>query len=304
MEILETIKEIRELLGIPQSKMIPSMSGTTYSKIERGVVDLKFDVLTQICTTLGMTYEELILYSDKRNPSVFRKRLNNCLKNHDDEVMKKNLLNEFYPNPTKKIEELNFLELNNYCAIKTMLGDNWQELGRYTLEDISYIYKFLINKKYYTQADYQILMNTLLFMDKEQASSLISKVYPIQDISLRTDLLISYGHHALLNVISTAIYRLDYNYALHIINFTENLKSVKYDYYISLDIEYHKNVVFRFLKRDTEYIERAREIINSMRHIRDDETAFIFETELNNLTERADYYLNETIHRFPRTSIK
>lgn len=74
------------------------------------------------------------------------------------------------------------------------------------------------------------------------------------------------------------------------------------DYYLRLNILYHKNVALRFLKSDTLYIERAREIIKIMYAISDPQTAEQFETALNHITEDLSYYQNT--RNYPRTTVK
>lgn len=304
MDIHEVIKKIRTNLKISQSNMFEDMSKSTYSKIERGAVELKYDTLIQICNRLGISLTELLQYGFQDEPLLVRNELNKCFDNIDDISLKKNFLANYYPEEGTLVEAMTTRQLAYYCAITTVFHEYWQEVPCYTATTIKKIVNILEIKSFYTQFDYQILMNIIMFTTYEQTKKLLNQMYPISDWDKRIAILKNQGIRAVLNRISTLIYKQEYDEALEIIQFAEDNIDFTEDYFLALSFEYHKNIVDRFILRNTLYIERARQVITMMRRISSKEVADTYEFELNNLADNPAHYLDETVSRYPRIAIE
>ena len=304
MEIHEVIKEIRINSKIPQKNMLKNISKSTYSKIERGAVDLKFDTLLKISERLGVTLRELLDYGVEDEAMLFRQDQNKCFDNINDIAMKTSFLNKYFPNKDIPIELMSPKELAYFCAITTVFNGYWEEVPIYSSNTIEKIVNILFSKSFYTQFDYQILMNIIMFTTYEESKKLVHLMFPIFKIDNRIRVLKNQANRAILNRISVLIYQLKYEEALEFVEFAEENIDFKEDYFLALSFEYHKNLVNRFILRNTLYIERARQVITMMRRISTQLVADTYEFELNNLSDNPSYYLNETISKCPRTAIE
>lgn len=303
MDILQAIKELRILSDIPQAKMVRGMSRSSYSKIEKGDTDLKYKVLQQICTRLGVTVHELLMYAAEDTNIIYRRKLNACISNRYDSKKKIDLLNHFYCSD-KGIKDMSVDELKYYSGIKCLFGGVWNEVSKYSENDIKEISNVLSQQHFYVQGHYQILMNSIIFMNATQIDILLNKMYPINKLTQRTDLLINFSARALINLITQYIYTMEYREALKIVEFAEKNITYNNDYFLALSLDYHKNIILRYINRDTLYIQKARDIISIFRSIKADDIADEYERELNNLTEQADYYFDEAVANYAITKIE
>lgn len=301
MDILDSIKYLRTQLEIPQENMIENMSASTYSRIENGQRQLKFDTLKLICDKLGITVNELLEFSETdTDDQKFAILLNQALQFPKRTLVKNELLKDFFPK--QHISKMETTDLAKYCSIKCLLGSIWKEISPLTDDEIHYLYHYFINKQFYVQKDYQIAMNSIVFFSTEQISEIIKRMYPVKFYEKRTQKTKGYATHIITNAITSCIYRLEYKAALYYIELAESTMDFSTNYYLRLNIQYHKNIALRFVKRDTVYIEKARQIIGIMYEISDKQTAEQFEDELNKIINKADYYFDT--NNFPRTTIK
>lgn len=300
MNILLTIKKIRKLLGISQAKMISGMTKSTYSKIERGEIDLKYNILIQICDTLGMSVQELLFFEQQQDHLDFKNKLEYCIKNNNNEKEKIIFLNKYYFSNLKNLELMSTLEIVYFTSIKTIFHGKWSEIEIYTPQEIAFLAKYLSGKKFYVENDYRILMNTIMFFNTIELKLVLNAMYPISESSKRTSQLINRATRALINLVSTQIFRLEYKEAMKTIDFINKTINFENDYFLTLSLGFHKNLALRFIERDTLYIEKAREIIAIIKLVAGEEIANTYSIELNNLTEKADYYLDEMVSNYPR----
>lgn len=140
-------------------------------------------------------------------------------------------------------------------------------------------------------------MNMVSLLSGEMLDIMVSKLYPISFKEQRDSNIIRYFSLTLLNIVSFSIYNLNYKKALYYLNILEKEVNIQENYYLNISILYHKNIVLRFVEKDTLYIEKAREIIKMVRELGDLPLAEAFETELNELAEDPTHYLNN--NKFP-----
>ena len=301
MDFFESLSFIRKRLRISQGDMLENTTPSTYSRIESGKRQMKLDQLKLIADKFGMNLKELLEFSTIDNEyELFINLFRTCAEDPNDDSNKKKLLKDFFPE--KKIKFMNNNELTHYYVIKGYLGDEWTEIGIPTQEDLEFIVQYLCEKSFYTQKDYQIGMNIIKHLPLKQRTKIIDKMYPIILPENRTDSLKKYANHMVTNLISSCIYELEYETAFKYVQLAENTMDFSSDYYLRLNILYHKNVLLRYLKQDTLYIERARDIIKIMYAISDPSTAKQFETELNKLDKDSNYYTKNK--NYPKTIVK
>lgn len=303
MEILDSIKEIRLNLKIPQENMLNGVTKSAYSKIERGVVELKFETLLRISNRFDMTIQELLNYGLRDEAIVFRITLNDCFDNLTDNSKKIAFLSTYYPQEKIIVETMSSKELAYFTGITTVFHEYWSEISDYSSSDLSKIVQYLQLKFFYTQYDYQILMNIIMYLTSTETKKLLKKMYPIYESESRPFILKNLASRAIINRISTLVYLQKYEEAQEIISFAEKNVDFEEDYFLALSFEYHKNLVDRFLLHNTLYIERARQVITMMRRVSKKITADTYELELNNLSENPAYYLKKTVSKYPRTPI-
>lgn len=301
MNLLESLRYLRERLNISQGSMIKKMSNTTYSRIENGQRNLKFETLQEISNRFDMTINEVLLFSDLDTEfQEYKKAMQDCLENIYDLTKKEQYLKKYYSKGD--IHSLNIHELNYYLGTKAIFCKLWRDITPPTSNELDYLVNYLENKNFYTLADYRITVNTIIFFEDSQTTKIIEKMFPVECYDKRPDLLKSYARHTITNLISSLIYKLQYEKALYYVDYIEKQDSFDFDYYFRLIIAYHKNVALRFAERDLGYFDEARHIVSIIKKISDPLTGAQFETELNNLSLQADYYID--LVDYPRTVIK
>lgn len=301
MNLFESISFIRKKMNISQENMLPDTPHSTYSRIESGKRQIKLTTIKQIAQRFNMNLKELLEFSNVDTKyEQFNILLRECMATPNKELSKKQLLTHFYL--PKNLKDMNDLELTFFYSIKGNLAPEWEEIGLLTEEETSFIINRLKQKSFFTQKDYQIAMNIINSITIQQSIELIDLMYPVYLPERRPDTLKRYANHMITNIITASIYELDYKTALKYVELAEKTMDFSADYYLRLNILYHKNVALRFLKSDTLYIERAREIIKIMYAISDPQTAEQFETELNHITEDPSYY--QGTRNYPRTTVK
>lgn len=301
MDIFKTIRFLREKLNISQGGMIKDMSNATYSRIENGQRNLKLETLQEISERFNMTLSEFLLFSDVDSDFMnFRKDMNACLADIYNIENKEQLIKAYYPKGD--IDSFSIKELISYLSIKCIFCTLWKDITAPTEKELDYIVKYLENKSFYTMQDYRVIVNTIMFLNDSQVETVIHKMYPVDFYDKRPELLKNYANHTITNLISSYIYKLEYQKALYYVDFIEKNFNLDSNYYFKLVIAYHKNVALRFAKRELYYFDEARDIVNMIVKISDPATGRQFEEELNNLSFRADYYIDLT--NYPRTVIK
>lgn len=301
MNFFESLSFIRRRLNLSQGEMLENTSHSTYSRIESGKRQMKLEQLKLIADKFGMNLKELLEFSNiDTEYEKFVNFFRNCAEEPDNESNKEKLITTFFPK--KKLHDMNSYELTYYYSIKGYMGTKWPEIGIPTAKDLEFIDNYLSGKSFYTQKDYHIAMNIINHFPLKQRTKIVEKMYPVILPEKRTDSLKKYANHMVTNLISSCIYELEYEIALKYVELAENTMDFSVDYYLRLNILYHKNVLLRYLKQDTLYIERAREIIKIMYAISDPSTAEQFETELNNLDKDPKYYSDNK--SYPRTIVK
>lgn len=301
MNFFESLSFIRRKLNISQGDMLENTSHSTYSRIESGKRQMKLEQLKLISDKFGMNLKELLEFSNiDTEYEQFLNLFRICADDPNNESNKNKLLKLYFPE--KDINIMNSFELTYYYCIKSYLGAKWPDINTPTIKDTEFIIKYLTEKNFYTQKEYQIAMNILNHLPINNRIEIVDKMYPVLLPEKRTDSLKRYANHMVTNLISSCIYELEYETALKYVQLAENTMDFSVDYYLRLNILYHKNILLRYLKQDTLYIERAREIIKIMYAISDPETAKQFETELNNLTTNPKHYMKN--EDYPRTIVK
>ncbi|OTN83986.1 hypothetical protein A5819_003536 [Enterococcus sp. 7E2_DIV0204] len=290
---LASLKNIRELRGISQKDIFPNNANhSAYSKLENGTTSLKIDHLDEILNSLDISLEELFHWTySTDNVNKFRTIFKEIGRHPNDLEKKKDFLREFYFNDIP-IKNMSKKQLSYYCTIKNHFGSIWKEVGLLTKEEIALIVSLLDKKSFYSQYDYTIALNIVQYLTDQQLDSIVSDMLPVKFIEKRTPYLLSSAFNILTNAITCYVYKLDYIKAWDYVQLAEPLVKYTTGYYSKVNLEYSKCLVKRFLERDIRYFDDAWQIINITRAIGDYQTADEMETEINNLSTRADYYLD------------
>lgn len=293
MNYLNTLKKIRLGRGIKNKDVLQNArSHSTYSKIEGGSTELKMNMLVELLQTFEVSMEEFVQMNEYNvGVTYFMPTLRQACREPKNEELKQILLSKFYPS-TDNIKDMNRIEILYYCSIKNYFADYWPEITHMKKYEIVHIVSLLNNKEFYGQYDYTILLNSMAYMTESQIDLLMQSLFPIKNIEQRTPLIINTGFSILTNTITKNIYVLDYKKAWKYVLLAEKLIPYTTGYFPKMNLEYSKYIILRFLERDTIYIEKARQIIGTVRAIGDELTAKKMEEELNNLTEKADFYLD------------
>lgn len=293
MNYLQTLKKIRLGRGIKNKDVLQNArSHSTYSKIENGSTELKINMLVDLLETFEVSMEEFI-HMNEYNVGItyFMPTIRQACREPKNQKLKEIILSEFYP-IKNNIKDMNKLEILYYCSIKNYFADHWPEITHMKKYEISHIVSILKKKEFYGQYDYTIVLNSMAYMTESQIDLLMESLFPIKDIEQRTAIIINTGFSILTNAITKNIYILDYKKAWKYVTLAEKLIPYTTGYFSKINLEYSKYIILRFLERDTIYIEKARQIIGTVKAIGDELTAKKMEEELNNLTEKADYYLD------------
>lgn len=99
-----------------------------------------------------------------------------------------------------------------------------------------------------------------------------------------------YANVLLTNAIAMKNYATEYEKALEYIELAEQQDPDFQNYYFRFDIQYHKNIALYFIKKDTEYINKARRLIETIEEIQDIKTAKTYKRELDNIIDNPEYY--------------
>lgn len=293
MVFSKTLKYIREKKGISQNKMLDDKDASQYSRIEGGKSQLRISTLIELSERLGLTLNEFIKYSfvDKKSIELSQK-MNYSIDNPDSEYHKFKLIKEY-----KKLDKLNkklmtYKDFAYYYAIKSTFSRLWKDIEPPSTDEIDHIYHMLVNSEFYGQFDYLLAINIITFFNTEQIDNLITRMFPVRNPDKKTDVTLNYANLLITNVISLAMYEMDYEAALRYVTLALNNNRIRDNYYFHLNTLYHKNMILRFLENDTKYIEKAREIIQIIYDIGDTSTADQFLEELNTLNTNPIEYKN------------
>jgi transcriptional regulator with XRE-family HTH domain len=297
-----TLKYIRERRNIPQSKMLNSKDTSQYSRIESGKAQLKVNTLFELTQKLGVSVTEFIQLSNADSePQQFAKELNYCIENPDKEYEKQLLLKKYYELQKIHIKRMTRENISFYFVIKAMFSPYWSEIEDFTTEDAKFAFEHLTSTDFYGQYDYFLAFNLVPYFDKGQIDTLVDRMYPLSLPERRTERTKTYSNLLITNIISYATYEMDYETALKYVHIAQDNTIIRDNYYFHLNILYHKNILLRFLKNDTKYIEKARDVIQIMFDIGDKKTGEQFLEELNNLNTQPDYYKGN--RKFPIVSV-
>ncbi|MBO0422731.1 helix-turn-helix domain-containing protein [Enterococcus plantarum] len=287
----QALKQIRKAKKTKISEISIGKSRYSYSRIEKGDTKINLEDLTQILDNLEISFNEYLMFANYGDPlPEYRRLLNRCVSSPDNSFYKSELLAKYYI--PKNIKQKNKLERLFLVGIVGNFSSRWEEVKPLTSDKIIYIFDKLINQSFYSEYDYLIAINLIPMLSIDMLDSLVNALYPIQYKEQRETDLIQKFYLMIMNIVSFAIYNLDYKKALYYINLIENDINVEENYYLKISILYHKNVVLRFLKKDTFYIEKARQVIKLVYDLGDNSLAQAYEKELNELIEDPSYYLN------------
>ena len=287
----EALKQIRQAKNKKISEINIGKSRFVYSRIENGNTKINLEDLSQILDNLDLSFNEYIMFANYEDPlPEYRRLLNQCISSPDNSFYKSELIAKYYsPNNIKKKTKLERLFL---IGIVGNFSSRWDEVKQLNPNEIIYIFEKLVNQSFYSEYDYLTAINLIPMLSIDMLDSLVSALYPIQFKEQREPELIQKFYLMIMNIVSFSIYNLDYKKALYYIKLVENDINVEENYYLKISILYHKNIVLRFIKKDTFYIEKARQVIKLVYDLGDDSLAQAYEKELNELMEDPSHYLN------------
>lgn len=302
MTILNLLKKIRTTKRIKQADMMDSKENASkYSRIENGSTSLKLDQLEDFINTLEMSPDEFFHMAYTENSlAKFKFDLRNDIRSNASKVTEGYYIKKYFPKHSD-IKRMTKLELCYYCIIKNHFFTLRPDIDGMTDEEVRYVLSILRNNHYQLFYDYTIALNAMKFMNGEQIDKLIDAMVPIEDRDIRTPDLINTAFNLLTNAISYNIYNLNYRKASYYVAQAETLVNYTTGYYSKINLEYSKCMVNNFLFKDSTYIQKARNVIQTTRDIGDHFTANEMEKELNILINHPNHYQNR--HDFPSVPI-
>lgn len=300
--ILNLLKKLRTAKRIKQTDMMDSKENASkYSRIENGTTSLKVDQLEDFMDILEISPEEFFHMAYIKNSlSKFKADYRIAVRYNTSVEEKDSFVDKYFPKNTN-IKSMSKLELCYYCMINSHFFTLRDDIVGLSPEEVRYILSLLRNNHYQLFYDYTIALNTMKFMNEEQIDKIIAAMIPIEDRDIRPSDLINTAFNLLTNAISYNIYNLNYRKASYYVAQAETLVNYTTGYYSKINLEYSKCMVNNFLFKDSTYIQKARNVIQTTRDIGDSFTANEMERELNILINDPKHYQNR--HDFPSVPI-
>lgn len=291
---INDIKGLRLLRGIRQENMLEEKNRSQFSKIEHGKLSIRFDDFIEMATSLGLTAEELIVYTTSNEPQeqlliLFRE----CAKDLTDNKKKQKFLKLFEPIQKKQDSDLSRIEYNFKYSVKAVFSTYWAEIKAIPHDKISILFEHLITNDYFSQYDYMLALNLSKYFSKQQMKTIITKMIPLKNMTARNALCQQYANLLLTNAISFFIYEKEYKLALKYIYMAQKELCYTDSYYLHLNLLYHKNLALSLYKNETKYITETRKVIQIIESIGDSTTADVLTNELDHFV----YHPNDFIDK-------
>ncbi|MEI5992448.1 hypothetical protein A5881_004004 [Enterococcus termitis] len=293
----DALKFLRTENNLKQKEMIigSQNDNSLYSRLETGKLKIKIEHIEQICDHLDLAPSEFMAFAKIDTDFLeYKDRLNKAINRHTDVLVKEMVLKDYYRLKNINPDQVSMKELAFLYTYKNNLHKLWYEVDKITPEDTNFIVKKLSEKNFFTMYDYILALNTINYMDRKQADTIVKLMIPIKYKEQRTMQTKKYANVLITNIISFEIYQMEYEQALEYIELAEKQDPTFQSYYFRFDIQYHKNLALYFLKKDTKYIDTARKLISSIEEIQDIETAKIYKIQLNHLVDNPAYYKKNT----------
>lgn len=284
MNIGDTLRFFRTQSNFTQKEMLANHSDPSiYSRIETNKRPARFEELRDILNKLSIEPEEFFSFtSSDKEQEEFKKLFYYCAKHLENVTKKKTLLfyyNKLYNNPNKSLREL-----SNYVAIKNYFFDHWEEIDEVTLEELDYIFNYLINKNFYFQYDFILISNLMSHFSAKQADLLISRAIPIAYEDKRDSLTKKFAYNALINLISIRLHDKDYDRAAKYIRLAKKQDKLNNDYDYRMNLQYLSNLLSYLEKGEPIYMEHIHNFIHILEDIGDYSHANNIKKELKILT--------------------
>ncbi|MGX7203062.1 hypothetical protein BCR22_12025 [Enterococcus plantarum] len=293
----DTLKFLRNVNNLKQKEMIigKETDNSLYSRLETGKLKIKIEHIEQVCDHLDIAPSEFMAFAEIDTEFLqYKEKLNKAINRHTDIIIKENVLEDYNRLNNQDIKKLTMKDLAFLFTYKNNLYKLWYEVEKINSDDIKVIVNRLSNKQFYSMYDYILALNTINYMNNHQADNIIKLMTPLQYKDQRSIQTKKYANVLLTNIISFKIYQMDYEKALEYVKLAEDQDPTFQSYYFRFDIQYHKNLALYLQKKDTKYIDIARNLISSIEEIQDIQTAKIFKQELNHLVDNPAYYKNNT----------
>lgn len=289
--ILDLLKKIRTSKKIKQSDMLPSKENVSkYSRIEKGTTSLKLDQLEHFIDIFEMSPNEFFHMAYIKNSLAdFKSEFRTAIRTGVSKESEDSFINKYYPRNSDMMN-MSKQELCHYCIIKNHFFTTRADIPPMTSEEVRYILSLLRNNHYQLFYDYTIALNAMKFMNGEQIDKVIDSMIPLQDRDIRPSDLVNTAFNLLTNAIAYNIYNLNYKKAAYYVAQAETMVEYTSGYYSKVNLEYSKCLINNFLFKESKYIEKARNIIQTTRTIGDNFTANVMEEELNNLINNPKHY--------------
>ncbi|WP_375179493.1 helix-turn-helix domain-containing protein [Enterococcus rotai] len=233
MKYNDSLKLIRQFKKKKINEMNIGKSRLAYSRIEKGETKINLNDLKIILENLEITPDKLIKFTGfDTEYELFKKLLNKCISNPDNQELKNELLRNYY-NP-KNIPRKNKKELYYLIGITANFRGLYNEIKDISSDEIIYIFQKLINQEFFTEYDYLISMNFITLLSEDMIDQLANKLYPISLKERRNENLIRYSSLMIINIASKSIYNLNYRKAIYYTNLLEENTTVQENYYLHL----------------------------------------------------------------------
>lgn len=289
MDFQDIIKKIRKLKKLRIIDMQIGKSRYAYSRIEKKETKITLIDLKHILNKFEMTPVELISFASNDSEfELYKKLLNECINQPKNRIKTNELLQRYYD--PSNIDKKTKLERCYLVGIVGNFRGKLPEVHDLTSNELHLIVNTLINQSFYSEYDYLTAMNIISLVPIDMLDKIITSILPIKFYEERTQNITRYASLLLTNAISVSIYNMHYQKALEYIELLEKSFTPSENYYLTLNVMYHKNIALHFHLKDTLYIENARKVINLIYDIGDTSLADTFEDELNHLIENPKYY--------------
>ncbi|CAD5903219.1 helix-turn-helix domain-containing protein [Carnobacterium maltaromaticum] len=216
MKIGQTLLYLRNDRQLSQNYMAENlMPSTSYSKIERDLQAISFNILLKLLDKLGVTIEEFLSLAsnDASNTDIFlRDELKKLLT--DVKKNKKRILKIYTICQNKKDETVEYYSI--YLLLQTLLSTTLDSIQPVSEED-KLVIKQRLEERFFSTSfisyyDYRILSNIIVLYSTEDIDSILEKVFPVKLINKR-------------NFETYKMIRLTYNNAISIFIMNHDLKN-------------------------------------------------------------------------------
>lgn len=249
--------------------------GITYeqdiSRFIRGKTSIDLDDFLLLINKLSITLNEFFSFCDTE-PELFQNQYEilykECVLNKNNIENKEKLL-KYYHSINNNISELTNREISNLFAIKLYFSNFWIEIEQISSSELTFVYKYLDKREYYTHYDYSVTAKCIHLLDTKKRINLMKKAFPIKNYEKRTNKTKQSAFEVYRNLIYQFILEKNYEKALIYIIYGKNEDILKEDYRFNLNLVFMESIIRYIETKNLNYYDKIVRIHETVKDIED-----------------------------------